>query len=151
MLEVVESWWHLTLTVDLDSYFRILSAQAILLKWLDLGTSFSVWGCIFKTSRSRCSFQGHGLRSNHGSKKQPRAGLRFPQTQFNIHRVRREVLWRWVYQHSSCVVCSLPTTSSTCAISNRITYNVHLFFNRMTHKILNSIDSYFVTWAITTK
>jgi len=30
MLEVIESWWHLSLTFDLESYFRIFVIQAII-------------------------------------------------------------------------------------------------------------------------
>jgi len=42
-LEVFGSWWDLTLTFDLESYFRIFSTRAITLQWLDLANSFSVW------------------------------------------------------------------------------------------------------------
>jgi len=68
-LEVLGSWWHLTLTFDLESYFCTFSTQAIPLQWLDLATSFSIW-------RYSSEYLGHGsvLRSwiqvqSHGSEK----------------------------------------------------------------------------------
>jgi len=66
-LEVVGSWWHLTLTYDLESYFRIFSAQTIPLQWLELETSFLVWRYIFRISMSRFSFKVQD--QVHGSKK----------------------------------------------------------------------------------
>jgi len=56
-LEVVESWWHLTLTFDLESYLRIFLIQAIPFEWLYLATSFLVWSYIFRISRSQLSFK----------------------------------------------------------------------------------------------
>jgi len=57
-------WKLVTLTFDLESYFRSFSIQAICFEWLDLATSFSVWKHIFKISRSQFSFkvmvQGQG-------------------------------------------------------------------------------------------
>jgi len=63
MLEVVKSWWHSTLTFDLESYFRIFSAQAF--EWLYLATLFSVWRYVFihlhgSVSGSMVQCQGHG-------------------------------------------------------------------------------------------
>jgi len=55
MLEVFGSWLHLT--VDLESYFRILLIQAIPFEWLDLATLFSVWRYILKISTSQFSFK----------------------------------------------------------------------------------------------
>jgi len=63
MLEVFGSWWHLTLTFDLESYFSIFLIQAIPFKWLYLATSFSVWRYIFRISRSLFRFKVMGLRS----------------------------------------------------------------------------------------
>jgi len=53
---------NLTLTFDLESYFRIFSIQAITFEWLDLATSFSVWRYIFRISRSHSSFKFMGLK-----------------------------------------------------------------------------------------
>jgi len=50
------------LDLDFESYFRTFSIQSICFEWLDLATLFSVWRCIFRTSRSRFSF-------SHGSEK----------------------------------------------------------------------------------
>jgi len=69
MLEVVESWWHLTLTFDLYSYFHIFPAQAIPFEWLYLATSFLVWRCIFRISRSQFSFKVMSSRSRSWQRK----------------------------------------------------------------------------------
>jgi len=60
---VFESWWHMTLTFDLESYFHTFPAQAIPFAWLYLATSFLMWWYIFKMSRSRFSFKVMGPRS----------------------------------------------------------------------------------------
>jgi len=60
---MIESWWHLTFTFDLESYFCTLSIQATYYEWLDLAISFSVWRYIFRISRSWFSFEIMGQRS----------------------------------------------------------------------------------------
>jgi len=56
---VVGNWRHLTLT--LRTIFVFL-AQAILLQWFDLATSFLVREYIFRISRPGSGFKGIGAR-----------------------------------------------------------------------------------------
>jgi len=69
----------LTLTFDLESYFRIFQTQAIPLQWLDLGTSFSVWRYIFRISRIHLNFNVmESIKVKvkvTAAKMRPRAGL----------------------------------------------------------------------------
>jgi len=62
------------------------------LQWLDLATSFSAWGYIFRISRSGSSFKGTGLRSR--SRQQKTATRRFvlPSDTANYYRL----LWVWL-------------------------------------------------------
>jgi len=77
-LEAIGSWRHLTLTFDLESYFRIFSARAIPLQWLDLAAAFSIWGYIFRISRSWSSFKVMGLRSRSRQQKSRHAQVCVP-------------------------------------------------------------------------
>jgi len=65
----LEVWWHLTLTFDLKSYFRISIIPHIPFECLDLATSFSVWRYIFKISRPQFSLMSWLQSQGHVSEK----------------------------------------------------------------------------------
>jgi len=102
MLEVIGSWWHLTFTLDPESYFRIFPAQAIPFEWLYRATLFLVWWYIFTIPRSQFSFKVMGSRSRSRQCKavvcnSKTTGRKLPGLGQNICRSNSELLtfWPW--------------------------------------------------------
>jgi len=68
-LKVIQSWWHLSLTFNLDNYFRAFLISAICFKYIYIATLFSVRRYIFRISKSEFSFKVMGSKPKSRQRK----------------------------------------------------------------------------------
>jgi len=105
-LEVVRSWWHLTLSFDLELFSYFFSSYIF---WMAWHSSFIVCLHIFRISMSQFSFKVMGLRSR--SQQQKSGSVQLKNYWSEIAGAWLEYLLRYAWSNSELLTFwSWPVT-----------------------------------------